>query len=60
MYSCGQTNSGCIIEGGLLTQVQTHAMETLRPINLAGCIIEGGLLTQVQTHAIETLRPAVL
>ncbi len=24
-----QTNSGCIIEGGLLTQVQTHAMETL-------------------------------
>ena len=35
---CGlssQTNSGCIIEGGLLTQVQTHAMETLGPINLA-------------------------
>ncbi len=26
---------GCIIEGGLLTQVQTHAMETLGPINLA-------------------------
>ncbi len=25
----GQTNSGCIIEGGLLTQVQTHAMERL-------------------------------
>ncbi len=24
----GQTNSGCIIEGGLLTQVQTHAMES--------------------------------
>ncbi len=23
------------IEGGLLTQVQTHAMETLGPINLA-------------------------
>ena len=35
---CGlssQTNSGCIIEGGLLTQVQTHAMETLGNINLA-------------------------
>ncbi len=30
-----QTNSGCIIEGGLLTQVQTHAVETLVPINLA-------------------------
>ena len=30
-----QTNSDCIIEGGLLTQVQTHAMETLGPINLA-------------------------
>ncbi len=29
------TASGCIIEGGLLTQVQTHAMETLGPINLA-------------------------
>ncbi len=61
MYSCGQTNSGCIIEGGLLTQVQTHAMETLRPINLAGCIIEGGLLTQVANTgpntAMETLRP---
>ncbi len=41
-----------IIEGGLLTQVQTHAMETLRPINLAVLIIEGGLLTQVQTHAM--------
>ncbi len=27
--------AGCIIEGGLLTQVQTHAMETLGPINLA-------------------------
>ncbi len=41
--------------GGL---VQTHAMETLGPIN---CIIEGGLLlTQVQTHAMELwglLRP---
>ncbi len=24
-----------IIEGGLLTQVQTHAMKTLGPINLA-------------------------
>ncbi len=24
-----------IVEGGLLTQVQTHAMETLGPINLA-------------------------
>ncbi len=33
---------GCIIEGGLLTQVQTHAMEALGP----GCIIEGGLLTE--------------
>ncbi len=41
-------------EGGLLTQVQTHAMETLGTINLAACIIEGGLLTQVQTHAMET------
>ncbi len=30
-----QSNSGCIIEGGVLTQVQTHAMETLGPINLA-------------------------
>ncbi len=30
-----QTNSDCIIEGGLLTQVQTHAMETLGSINLA-------------------------
>ncbi len=29
------TASACIIEGGLLTQVQTHAMETLGPINLA-------------------------
>ena len=53
MYSGGKTNSGCIIEGGLLTQVQTHAMETLGP----GCFIEGGLLTQVQTHAMETLGP---
>ncbi len=26
---------GCIIEGGLLTQVQAHAMETLGAINLA-------------------------
>ncbi len=26
-------NIGCIIEGDLLTQVQTHAMETLGPIN---------------------------
>ncbi len=36
-YSGGPvcSNSGCIIEGGLLTQVQTHAMETLGPINLA-------------------------
>ncbi len=24
---CGKTISGCIIEGGLLTQVQTHAMD---------------------------------
>ena len=31
----GAINLGCIIEGGLLTQVQTHAMETLGPINLA-------------------------
>ena len=23
---CGKTISGCIIEGGLLTQVQTHAI----------------------------------
>ena len=45
---------GCIIEGGLLTQVQTHAMERLWG---PGCIIEGGLLTQVQTHAMETLGP---
>ncbi len=35
VVTLGQTNSGCIIEGGLLTQVQTHAMETLEPINLA-------------------------
>ena len=36
-YLClqsGQTNSGCTKEG-LLTQVQTHAIETLGPINLA-------------------------
>ncbi len=25
----------CIIEGGLLTQVETHAVETLGAINLA-------------------------
>ncbi len=40
----------------MLTQVQTHAMETLAPINLA-VLLEGGLLTQVQTHAMETLGP---
>ncbi len=51
---------GCIVEGGLLTQVQTHAMETLGPINLAVLYIEGGLLTQVQTHAMETLGPVKL
>ena len=28
VVTLGQINSGCIIEGGLLTQVQTHAMET--------------------------------
>ncbi len=32
MVTLGQTNSGCIIEGGLLTQVQTHAMETWDPL----------------------------
>ncbi len=48
--------AGCIIEGGLLTQVQTDAMETLGPINLA-VFIEGGPLTQVQTDAMETLGP---
>ena len=32
VVTLGQTNSGCIIEGGLLTQVQTHAMETLGPL----------------------------
>ncbi len=31
----GNFGAGCIIEGGLLTQVQTHAMETLGHINLA-------------------------
>ncbi len=36
----GQTNSGCIIEGGLLIQVQTHAMETLGSINLVEIIID--------------------
>ena len=29
------TVAACIIEGGLLTQVQTHATENLGPINLA-------------------------
>ncbi len=35
LWSFGAHEPGCIIEGGLLTQVQTHAMETLGPINLA-------------------------
>ncbi len=43
-----QTNNGCIIEDGLLTKVQTHAMETLGPINLAVLseIKEKGILTR--------------
>ncbi len=35
--------------GWPLTQVQTHAMETLGPINLADWIIKGGVLIGVTT-----------
>ena len=34
LVTVGQTN-WLYLEGGLLAQVQTHAMETLEPINLA-------------------------